>query len=89
MSEIVFAPPSPDEPGYLRRSRRALEFKERLDAAGGEMTVELVDELIGFLAQYVKQPEEPEARREALLDASESQFKQLLELLSGTAEKKS
>lgn len=89
MSEIVFAPPGPDEPGYLRRQRSVLQFKQRLESADGVPPVELIDDLVAFLAAFVKEPVEPEAKIKALLDASERQFIELLGLLSGESSKNS
>ncbi len=89
MSEIVFVPPGPDEPGYLRRLRHVLQFKQRLESADGVPPAELIDDLVIFLAAYVKEPVEPEAKIEALLDASERQFIELLGLLSGERSKNS
>lgn len=81
MPKILFEPPLKNEPGYLRRQRTALEFKARADR--GEQTPEMIDHLVEFLLVYVKEPENRTEARNALLDASEEQFYQLLDLVGG------
>lgn len=80
MSRIEFSPPGPDTPGYLRRQRKALELFERLE---GSPSPQLIDEMVEFLVEFVDVPEDPEEAREALWDASEEQFKQLLGVVTG------
>jgi len=80
MPIINFQKPGKDEPGYLRRARKALEFKQKLK---DEPDPETLDEMVKFLADFVIEPQEREAKLEALWDASEAQFEQLLTVISG------
>ena len=88
MAEIRFAPPEADAPGFLSRSRKAMVFRERMAASGSGMTVEKLDEMVDFLATWVSEPSDPQQAREALLEASENQFYQLLDIVSGESKKK-
>jgi len=81
MTILRFKVPGPDDPGYLRRMREGLRFRDQL--AGGEPTPEMIEEMAKFLATYVTEPADYAARVEAMLDASESEFNQLLEALMG------
>lgn len=78
---LVFRAPGREAPGFLRRARRALEFRERMSRVG-EPTVGDLDEMVAFLGDYVVGLTGEEAR-EALLDASEEQFFQMLGALIG------
>lgn len=80
MPEIRFRVPGADEPGFLRRSRQALEFQRKM---AGEMTPEAMDDMVGFLSMFVSEPSDPAAAKEALYDASKNQFYELLELMKG------
>lgn len=80
MSQIVFEKPSAKEPGYLRRTRSALEF---LDGLKKEQGPSQVDRMIDFLLPFVKEPQDRNLAREALFDASEEQFNELLGIVSG------
>jgi hypothetical protein len=82
MSQITFEKPSAKDPGYLRRTRSALEFLEGLKK---DQSPQMVDRMIDFLLPFVKNPEDRNLAREALLDASEDQFNQLLAMVSGSA----
>lgn len=77
--EMVFSPPAKDSPGYLRRARTALELQEAMKSP----TIEALDRLVDFLAQYVTEPADREQAREALFDASEEQLMGLLETVGG------
>lgn len=79
MTSIEFKVPGKSEPGYLRRAKRALQFSQ----SNGITTPENIDELVNFLADYVSKPIEHAEKVEALYDASEEQFMQMLEALSG------
>jgi len=81
MAEIVLRVPGRDEPGYLRRMRAALEIQERLMRGDGGPA--LVDALVEFLLPYVSEPEDRETAREALLDASQTQFDDMVRAVSG------
>jgi len=78
--KLVFEKPSASEPGFLRRARRALEFQELITQNPGP---DLLDELVAFLADYVVEPNDRAQAIEALWEASEEQFKQLLQEVAG------
>lgn len=80
MSQIVFNLPDENTPGFLRRQRKALEFRELL---GKDPTPEVIDSLADYLKAFVVKPEDDKAKIEALLDASKAQFNQLLNALAG------
>jgi len=80
MIRLEFHVPEPNEPGYLRRLKRALVFQERIK---GALTPELVDEMVAFLADYVTVPETRAEAIEALWDASKEQFDAMFDALMG------
>jgi hypothetical protein len=80
MTTLRFKVPGPDSPGYLKRMRRALTFQRSLT---DDLTPEKLDELVKFLAGYVTEPEGEQERIEALYDASQEEFEQLLGALTG------
>lgn len=83
MSQLVLRPPAKDEPGFLRRSRQALQFNEMLQ---DKPTVAALDAMIEFLLGYVEEPADKEEARELLLDASELQFMEMLNAITGEGE---
>lgn len=87
MSEIRFRAPTPNDPGYLKRLKKALYFRSRgMAIVKGEMpTPEYIDELVEFLADFVVEPEERSQAIEALLDASEEQYREMLSAAVGGA----
>lgn len=80
MPKLVFAPPTAQTPGFLRRAKKALEFQRQLQ---GDATPQLLDGMVEFLLPYVEQPEDRDAAREALWDASQEQFSELLIAVAG------
>ena len=86
MSKIIFKHPSKDTPGFLLRTKKALEFKEHIDKK--EVTPQLIDEMVGFLLPYITEPVDREEARTALFEASEEQFGMLVEQFSGGSESK-
>ena len=83
MAQIVFEAPGKEEPGFLRRAKRALGFQQRFKE---DASPELIDDLVAFLADYVTEPKDNDEAKDALLDASENQFMELLGSLSGEGE---
>ena len=81
MSQIEFTLPGPDAPGFLRRQRKALEFAEEFSR--GTVSPGTVDALVEFLVEYVTAPVSRDDAIEALWDASEEQFNELLSALTG------
>jgi hypothetical protein len=80
MSKIVFTPPGPETPGYLRRLRSAIDYGKSLQA---DPTPETLDKLVEFLLPYVTEPSDRDQALEALWDATETQFRELLAAITG------
>ena len=69
--KIVIKPFDPDQKGYLRKQRRALElFDEFQDSA----SVQNLDELIEYISEYIEEPATKEEQVDALLDASRNEI---------------
>lgn len=82
--QIKFNIPDSNAPGFLRRQKRALEFQQKFKPEN--MSPELVDDIIDFLADFVTEPVKMEDRKEALLDATQEQFEQLIKSIIGQSE---
>jgi len=82
--QLIFTPPSPDAPGYLRRTKKALEFRQMVSSKNAGP--ETIDALVDFLLPYIEEPKDREEAKESLFDATESQFLQLIDVVSGNAE---
>ena len=80
MAEIVFEKPDDKKPGYLRRKIAAVRFNEMLRA--DTVSSETYNELITFLLGFVSEPEDRGEAREALLDCSLEQYRDLLSLIN-------
>ena len=83
MTNLVFTPPDENTPGFLRRQREALKFMQLLK---GDPTVEAVDGMVDFLVEFVTEPADKNEAIEALWDASEAQFNELLGAVLGKAD---
>jgi hypothetical protein len=84
MAEFTFAIPDKDTPGFLRRSKRALEFQQ---AMGGEITPDKFDAMVEFLLDFVQEPaDRDEARRMLWDDLSEQQYYDILAQITGGGE---
>jgi hypothetical protein len=82
---IVLRPPTPDSPGYLRRSLSLMEAQERMRAGEWRALYDLID----LIAMFIVEPEDLEARKALLLDASESQWNELVSAVTGVPSKNS
>lgn len=80
MSKLVFELPNAQTPGYLRRAKKGLEFKERMSAGIDPTTI---DDMADFLLDFVSEPGDRHEAKEALFDASEEQFSNLMDLVTG------
>lgn len=91
MTKIVFTPPSPDAPGFLRRMKTATQLMNTLVAPDALQTIspDVFDHMVEFLADFVSEPSPREKAIEALWDASESQFKEMLTSVTGAKDAKS
>ena len=83
-TEIVFEVPGPEAPGYLRRLMAANKFTTMRNE--GNITPEYYQNLITFLLAYIKKPADRDEAREALLDASELEYIDLLNAITGKAD---
>jgi hypothetical protein len=79
--ELEIKPPTPDSPGFLYRTKRALLLQRAL--AEPQMSAEAIDQIVEFLAPFVVKPEGEKDKREALLMASQTQFMELFNAVAG------
>ncbi len=85
MSELVIQVPDRTTPGYPRRIKRLIELQRAFRSFSGENPDPAVlDTVIEGLLPYVAEPTDPDAAREALWDASQAQFEEVLAALTGT-----
>jgi hypothetical protein len=82
--QVVFEPPDKDSPGFLRRMKQAIAFQDAINK--NQLSEKVLDDMIGFLSAYVRVPEDREEARDLLLDASESQFTEMLQSITGNTE---
>ena len=76
---IVICRPDPNSPGYWRRNIAILEFRERI----AEGDISGIREMLGFLTQFVTEPADDKEKLNALLDASQNQWMQILDVVAG------
>lgn len=80
--QLVFEVPDENAPGYLKRIKKALSLKRRI-AQPDNIDDTLFTEMVDFLAEYVTEPADREQAKEALWDASQKQFVDLLNSVTG------
>jgi hypothetical protein len=80
MKELVFSPPGRGEPGFLRRTQKALAFQVEMK---NDPRPETIDKMVDFLLTYVEEPKDRAEAREALYEATEEQFNQLIDVIVG------
>ena len=78
-TRIVIRRPSSDSPGYWRRNIAILEFRERIQ----EGDISGITGMLKFLTQFVTEPSDDEEKLNALLDASQNQWMQILDVIAG------
>jgi hypothetical protein len=83
MTELVFEIPDEKTPGYLRRVMAASKFGEMM--RNSEIGAEYYENLITFLLGFIVEPVDRNEAREALLDASQEKYMELLEAVNGQA----
>ena len=81
MSKLVFKAPGKDEPGFLRRTRTALGFQEKLSVTGA--TLETLDAMIAFIMDYIQEPKDRKEAYEIMLDLTEEQFNDMFDEITG------
>lgn len=79
--QITFQPPDENSPGYLRRLKQALSFQDAINSK--KVSEKTIDDLAGFLSTYVVGIDDKEEAKNYLLDASENQFNEMLETITG------
>lgn len=78
--QIIFEAPTKDSPGFLKRLKKAMAFQTAINAQ--KVDEKTIDDLVDFLSAYIKN-ETPENAKEILLDASETQFMEMLQSITG------
>lgn len=78
--QLIFEAPTKDSPGFLKRLKKAMAFQAAINAQ--KVDEKTIDDLVDFLAAYIKN-ETPENAKEILLDASEAQFMEMLQSITG------
>lgn len=78
--QLVFEAPTKDSPGFLKRLKKAMAFQAAINSQ--KVDEKTIDDLVDFLAAYIKN-ETPENAKEILLDASEAQFMEMLQSITG------
>lgn len=77
--KIVFQPPSAKQRGYLKQQRKNLVFQRELAKPNPEP--ETLDALVEYLAQYVIEPATREAAVDAIWEASQEQWFEMMAAL--------
>lgn len=80
--KVVFEPPDKDSPGFLKRMKRAISFQDAIK--NNQLSEAVVDNMIDFLADFIKEPADKEEAKAYLLDASQAQFEDMLKALNNT-----
>lgn len=77
--------PRSDAPGYLNRLMRAEKFRKFIN--GSEPDGDFIQLLCDYVLPYVKEPIDKEEAKQALLEASEDEYKEIMRFIaSGGAE---
>lgn len=80
---LVIRTPKRTDRGFLRRQRHALMLKRKTEE--GDISPELVDDMVNFILPYVESPRNRAAATELLLDASEEDFNSIITAITATA----
>jgi hypothetical protein len=84
MAEFVFVLPDKTTPGFMRRSKRALEFQQAMQ---GDVDPAKFDLMVEFLLDFVQEPaDRDEARRMLWDELSEAEYYAILEQITGGGE---
>lgn len=79
--KLIISPPPRDAPGFMRRQRKMLELHQLVTSQSREPA--LVDAMVEMILPYVSVPSDRDEAREALLDASEDEFYQIMRAIEG------
>lgn len=74
-ARLQFEIPDSEAPGFLRRQREAIKYREALRT---NPSVQTMDDLITFLLGFVVEPTDREQARELLLDLSRDDYNRTL-----------
>lgn len=78
--KIKIVMPTKETPGFLRRSKKAAEFAERMKAG---VNPNLYDDMVEFILPFIEEPQDRDAARELLWDASQQQFEDIMKAFGG------
>lgn len=78
-SALVFDIPEAGAPGFLRRQRQALKYREELRS---NPSVATMDQMVEFMLGFVAEPEDREQARELLLDLSREGYERVLQAIN-------
>lgn len=81
--QIRIRPASPDDPGFLRRQRMYLRWKQLQET--GEMRPEDLDEFVAFMAQFIINMEHGDAI-EAIWELSQNQWNDIMRATTSNQE---
>ena len=85
VKELVFEAPTPQTPGYLRRLKKGLDFRKKLQDFDVSDSA-WISEMIDFLVGYVTEPEDREEAKEAMWDVTEDKYNDMLNAIIGKQE---
>ncbi|HRJ75352.1 MAG TPA: hypothetical protein PLX90_05100, partial [Anaerolineales bacterium] len=74
--------PGPDEPGYLERMIAVGGFTEMIESQ--KITRQGFEDMVRFLADYVKEPKDINQRIKLIIGATENEIKSLLDALANS-----
>lgn len=74
-ARLQFEIPGSEAPGFLRRQREAIKYREALRT---NPSVQTMDEMVDFLLTFVVEPEDRSQARELLLDLSRDDYNRTL-----------
>ena len=86
MTKIKIAVPGPNEPGFLQRQKALLEYGAILAKFSEKPDPNGMDDLVGFILNFVEEPKDKKKAEEALWDASEEQFNEIITALTSSME---
>jgi len=82
--DIKIVVPSAKDKGYLRRQQKALHFAEMMKSE--KPSAEMVDAMAEFVCDFVKEPQDRTAAKEAILDLSQEEFEEIIAAITLTSE---
>lgn len=80
--EVIFRTPTKESKGFLARSKKALKFMGTIKQSD-EVTLEKLLAIEEFLADFIEQPTDHDAKIEAMDTMSENEFYLMLNAVVG------